>query len=81
MPFHSVILGYSGELHIELYSASKPECRLIVSDTGIGLPADLDFRNPKSLGLQLVNALTHQLGGTIELNRNRGTEFKINFPN
>jgi two-component sensor histidine kinase len=61
--------GYRGELCIELHSVSEHEFILIVSDTGIGLPKDLDFKNTKSLGLQLVNSLTHQLNGSISLNR------------
>ena len=42
---------------------------LMVSDDGVGLPKDLDFRNTESLGLQLVNTLVAQLEGTIELDR------------
>jgi two-component sensor histidine kinase len=45
----------------------------------VGFPEDLDFRNTKSLGLQLVNNLTRQIDGTIELDRSQGTEFKITF--
>ena len=52
---------------------------LIVSDKGIGLPEDLDFRNTESLGLQVVVALVEQLKGTIELDRSEGTAFKIVF--
>jgi PAS domain S-box-containing protein len=52
---------------------------LTVSDSGVGFPSDLNFRNTKSLGLQLVNALTNQIGGTIRLNRRHGTTFKIKF--
>ncbi len=50
---------------------------LTISDNGIGFPGDLDFRNTQSLGLQLVVTLVEQLEGTIELNRNGGTEFRI----
>jgi PAS domain S-box-containing protein len=52
---------------------------LTVSDNGVGLPPDLDFRNTQSLGLQLVNLLTEQLQGTIALDRNGGTSFTIAF--
>ena len=52
---------------------------LTISDNGIGLPEDLDFRNTSSLGLQLVCRLTKQIGGSIELNRSQGTEFNISF--
>jgi hypothetical protein len=33
-------------------------------------------RNTESLGMQLVNDLTNQLGGTIEFSNNGKTEFK-----
>ncbi len=54
---------------------------LTIRDNGIGLPEALDFRNTESLGLQLVCRLTKQIGGSIELKRSQGTEFKIAFPN
>jgi two-component sensor histidine kinase len=52
---------------------------LSVSDDGVGFPEDLDFRNTKSLGLQLVTALVNQLDGTIDLSRENGTAFVISF--
>jgi two-component sensor histidine kinase len=51
----------------------------MVSDNGVGLPQDLDFRHTTSLGLQLVNMLIKQLDGTIELDRSGGTTFIITF--
>jgi len=59
----------SGEIRIDGCSESEHKIILTISDNGIGLPPDLDFRNTKSLGLQLIGALIDQLGGTIELNR------------
>ncbi len=53
--------------------------QLIVEDNGIGFPNDLDFKNTNSLGMQLVNTLTKQIKGTIELERTEGTRFIINF--
>ncbi|MCP5007149.1 MAG: hypothetical protein GY941_24885 [Planctomycetes bacterium] len=55
------------------------EYTLVFSDNGLGMPEDIDLQKPKKLGLDLVKSLTRQLGGTIELNRNNGTEFKIIF--
>ena len=57
----------------------KSKIELILSDNGVGVPEDLDFKNTKTLGLDLVNTLTQQIGGTIELDRAKGTEFKIVF--
>jgi PAS domain S-box-containing protein len=54
--------------------------RLVVSDTGIGLPEDFDIRNPSSLGMRLVSgAVTRELGGSIEVERDNGTRFIIRF--
>jgi len=52
---------------------------LVVSDNGLGFPENVDFRNTNSLGLQLVNILVEQLEGTIELENDSGTKFKIWF--
>jgi PAS domain S-box-containing protein len=52
---------------------------LRVSDDGIGFPTNIDFRNTKTLGLRLVNILSNQLDGTIELDTQHGTEFIIHF--
>gem|GEM_PF-4387323 len=50
---------------------------LIVSDNGIGIPENIDFENPETLGLHLVNILVEQLNGEIKLKRDKGTEFVI----
>jgi PAS domain S-box-containing protein len=54
---------------------------LIVSDNGIGIPENIDFENPETLGLQLVNLLVDQLDGEVELKRGNGTEFTVRFNN
>ncbi|MEN6552661.1 MAG: histidine kinase dimerization/phosphoacceptor domain -containing protein [Methanobacterium sp.] len=50
-----------------------------VYDNGMGFPDNLDFRHTDSLGMQLVISLTSQLRGTVELERNNGTLFRIVF--
>ena len=52
---------------------------LIVGDDGKGLPNDINFDNSDTLGLQLVNNLTNQIEGHIEIDRSHGTQFKITF--
>ena len=64
---------------IQFHLNNEKEFTLIISDNGIGFPKKFDFVNAESLGLQLVNALTNQLGGTLELNKKLGTEFKLTF--
>jgi two-component sensor histidine kinase len=53
---------------------------LTIADNGIGFPEAVDFRSTTSLGLQLVNVLTDQIGGGIVLSNVGGTKFTITFP-
>ncbi|MBN2461295.1 MAG: PAS domain S-box protein [Candidatus Cloacimonetes bacterium] len=53
--------------------------RLIVFNDGQTFPENVNFRKARTLGLQLVNALTDQLHGKIRLYRKKGTEFIITF--
>lgn len=76
---HAFPVTKKGQIRIVLSSDGGNKFTLIVSDDGIGFPKDLDFRNPESLGLQLVVSLVNQLGGAIRLSRRHGTEFKIVF--
>jgi len=52
---------------------------LVYSDNGGRFPENIDFKNPETLGLQLVNALVEQLDGTIELEKGEETKFTIRF--
>jgi two-component sensor histidine kinase len=76
---HAFPAGRAGEIRIELWSDDDGQFTLMVSDNGVGLPKDLDFRATQSLGLQLVHTLVEQLEGTIELDRSGETAFKITF--
>ena len=75
---HSFPDGKSGEIQVKL-DEKKEEHTLIVRDTGIGIPSDVDLTAPETLGLQVVSDLVDQLNGTIEINREGGTTFKIQF--
>ena len=52
---------------------------LNILDNGIGIPENIDFEDPHTLGLQLINILVDQIDGCIELKRDPGTEFTISF--
>jgi two-component sensor histidine kinase len=72
--------GREGTIHISIRRNAEERIELVISDNGIGIPDDLDFRNTRTLGLQLVTTLSeHQLQGSIELDRTEGTEFSIKF--
>jgi len=50
-----------------------------IQDDGIGLPKDLNINKTSTLGMQLINNLTAQLDGEIQVKSNNGTEFTIIF--
>jgi signal transduction histidine kinase len=52
---------------------------LIVEDDGVGISREIELTSANSLGLRLVDALVSQLDGTIQLDRERGTKFTIQF--
>ncbi|MGG6263844.1 PAS domain S-box protein [Leptolyngbya sp. AN03gr2] len=76
--------GETGSIYIELHAQEEPlfdriHYSLIVGDNGRGFPPELDFRNTKSLGLQLVCTLIRQLRGEIDLSSKSGVCFTITF--
>ena len=76
---HAFPDGREGTIAVSLCTDDAGTHVLSVSDDGVGFPEDLDFRNTKSLGLQLVTGLVNQLDGTITLDRTKGTTFIITF--
>lgn len=76
---HAFPDGRAGEICVELFKHGHRRWTLRVTDTGVGFPAGLDFRNTSSLGLQLVSMLASQLDATIELDSSDGTKFEIAF--
>ncbi len=67
-----------GQVEVTLRSAGT-DVVLEVADNGVGLPADLDWRSPSTLGLRLVAIFTEQVRGTMSLTREGGTRFSLRF--
>ncbi|MGO8745007.1 MAG: PAS domain S-box protein [Thermoguttaceae bacterium] len=77
---HAFPDGRAGEVRVELQSVDGgPALRLRVADNGVGLPADFDLRQLRSLGLQLVSDLVGQLQGRMEIERGPGAVFEVVF--
>lgn len=75
---HAFPAGKKGEIIIDFHLEDNTH-KLTVSDTGVGFPKDVDFRNTKTLGLQLANIFVQQLEGAIKLDRTEGAKFIITF--
>ena len=67
-----------GEIRIVL---KKQNGKVIfkISDNGVGLPGEINLEAAESLGMQLIQALTAQLDGELEVSRENGTEFTVSF--
>jgi PAS domain S-box-containing protein len=68
----------TGNITIEFFRNGGDNV-LRIRDDGVGLPDGFDYQDTGSLGLQLVNALTQQLRGSIEVDTSNGTAFTIVF--
>jgi two-component sensor histidine kinase len=71
--------GRKGEIRIELREYADRTARLLVADNGVGLTADVDWVNTRSLGLRLVRTLAQQLNAKIEVNSSAGMEVRLAF--
>ena len=68
-----------GSIHITATVEPAGRMTLTVEDDGVGLPANVDFRRSGSLGLELVGGLVRQLGAKMEIGRDGGTRFSLQF--
>jgi len=76
---HAFPADRRGRVDIALRAEDDRRYVLSVSDDGVGLPADFDFNDCESLGMELVSTLTQQLGGTMKVDQSDGTRFEIAF--
>ncbi|MEI7832198.1 MAG: PAS domain S-box protein [bacterium] len=67
------------ELTVTLQTNPEGRILLRVSDNGPGLPEGLDWRKSTSLGLRLVQMLTTQLRGTLDVTSDDGVTVEVGF--
>ena len=77
---HAFPAGRKGDISVSMRRAEEGYA-LVVSDNGIGIPANVGIEDPKSVGLRLVNIFVDQLQGRILVERSeQGTRFEIRLP-
>ncbi len=77
---HLMILN-AGKIYIKIINPAEGKYQLIYYDNGPGLPANFDLRKATTLGIQLINDLSRQIGGTVKYENKNGAAFTINFTN
>ena len=75
---HAFPDGRKGTIMISLKKDGN-KLEFIIKDDGKGLPGNFDISEINSLGLKLINNLTMQLNGFMEIDTVEGTAFKITF--
>lgn len=79
---HAFPVGVPGTVSVKLEKKHNNGYDLTVQDNGIGISNIPDLNDlPDTLGLRLVNILTRQLGGSLEISVNKGTTVIIHFTN
>ncbi len=68
-----------GRVNIGLQSDGDDFLTLIISDNGVGLPAELNVLEHESLGLSLMQGLAKQLNGSFQIENRDGLQLRVRF--
>ncbi|MHC5858396.1 sensor histidine kinase [Nostoc sp.] len=71
--------GRNGTISLNIKKDNDNQITLVVSDDGIGLPSNFNFKKLASLGWQLVDALSNQLSGNIDIQSAIGVQCQLTF--
>ncbi len=72
--------GGPGKISIMAKSADDGGIEMVVSDDGVGLPDGIVFQDAETMGFGIISSLAErQLGGTVEIIRDHGTQFCFKF--
>ena len=69
----------SGKITIRLRQKESDLIHLSFSDNGKGLDDMNEWENPSGLGFELIQILTEQLSGEIDLDIENGVNFELKF--
>jgi two-component sensor histidine kinase len=68
-----------GEILINAKLSAPETIALLISDNGKGLPSNFDLTETSSLGMEMMKALSKQLGGTFEIKNGPGVNVLVIF--
>ncbi len=70
-----------GEISLKIHILAEGKYELIYADNGPGLLGDFDLASAATMGIQLINDLSRQIGGHVKYEYKNGASFIINFTN
>ncbi len=68
-----------GKISIALSHISDSQILLSIADNGPGLPDDFESKIGASMGMELLQGLTDDLGGSLSIENKNGTNIKVIF--
>jgi|GEM_PF-4845731 len=68
-----------GEIVISIAQDNSGRYEMIVKDNGVGLPDDFSTHASQSLGMKLVDTLTQQIDGDLQIDGTSGTKYRLTF--
>ncbi|WP_167667805.1 histidine kinase dimerization/phosphoacceptor domain -containing protein [Mucilaginibacter gossypiicola] len=68
-----------GEIYLKALLSSPENITLSVTDNGRGLPPNFNLAKTSSLGMEMMKALSKQLGGAFEIRNDDGVTITIQF--
>lgn len=76
---HAFPAGSSGVILVQVVRCEAGRYALEVQDDGVGFPEECSFRDESTLGIRLVRGLSEQLRGRLEVEREEGTKWRVEF--
>ena len=76
---HAFPKNGKGRISVSILKGEGNLITLIVEDDGLGLPSEINYTNPSTMGMKIIKTSTDQLKGEIILEKNKGTKWKITF--
>ena len=77
---HAFPNGQSGSVSIALTPLNESQTRLIIADTGVGLPDTFDLKTEQNLGSKIILLYAAKIGATIKhLKAHDGAVFEITY--
>ncbi len=76
---HAFLHMNRGFIEIRFFTTKNKTYIISIHDNGSGFNSDKITENAGTLGFQLVNSLTRQLGGTLDVDFNEGTIIQVEF--
>ncbi len=75
---HAFIGQNRGTIFISVSLRDK-NLKIVLRDNGVGIPESISFSNPSGFGMKIVSMLLEQFRGNIQIERDKGTKFILEF--